>query len=56
MGRSKNELKRIHAKRVRKTKQKLQLFKKGELSADKLTALAKRFIEKARKKKLAAAS
>jgi hypothetical protein len=46
MARYKRELKRIHAKKVRKAKEKVRLFYKGELPYEKLTSLAKKFLEK----------
>lgn len=50
MGRYKKELKRIHARKVRKTKEMVRKYYKGELSYEKLTALAKKFLEKRKKK------
>ncbi|MEI8349468.1 MAG: hypothetical protein WCI77_04900 [Candidatus Omnitrophota bacterium] len=44
MGRYKQELKRLHARKVRKAKEKIRLFYKGELPQEKLTALAKTFL------------
>lgn len=46
MGRPKRELKKIHQKRIKKAKQKTQLYLKKELAADQLTRLAKRFLKK----------
>ncbi len=51
MGRPKNELKKIHAKKVRKAKEKLKLFIKNQLSYSQLTVRAKSFFQKGRKKK-----
>jgi len=44
MGRYKQELKRLHAKKVRKAKEKVRLFYKKELPYEKLNALAKKFL------------
>jgi len=46
MGRYKKELKRLHARKVRKAKAKIRLFYKGEVPHDKLTALAKTFLSR----------
>ena len=50
MGRPKKELKRIHAKKRKKAKGKANQYIKGELPAEKLTQLAKRFVKRRKKK------
>jgi len=49
MGRPKCELKKIHKKRVKKSKAKLKLYSKGELSFKNLTEHAKHFLKKQKK-------
>ena len=49
MGRPKEELKKVHHKKVKKAKEKVKLYLKGELPYQKLTQLAKRFLKKRRK-------
>ncbi|MDP2923498.1 MAG: hypothetical protein Q8O30_07255 [Candidatus Omnitrophota bacterium] len=49
MGRYKKELKRIHAKKVRKAKEKVRLYCKGEIPLEKLSVLAKKFLAKRKK-------
>jgi len=44
MGRPKKELRRIHKKKIRRAKAKVRSHLKGELSQEKLTTLAKRFL------------
>ncbi|MBP7087718.1 MAG: hypothetical protein KBB01_00320 [Candidatus Omnitrophica bacterium] len=51
MGRSKKELKRIHNKKVKKSKQKVSLFVKNQLSYKDLSLYAKHFLKKSQKKK-----
>jgi hypothetical protein len=51
MGRSKKELKKIHNRKIRKAKQKLQLFKAGQISLKQLTQRAKHFLNKGKKKR-----
>ena len=53
MGRPKKELKKIHRKNVKKAKEKVKLFLKGELGTEKLTERAKHFLKKEKKKKQA---
>ena len=53
MGRSKIELKRIHRKKIKKAKQKIKLYKKGEIPYSSLTQKSRHFLEKSKKKKLA---
>ncbi|MCM8820286.1 MAG: hypothetical protein NC925_05775 [Candidatus Omnitrophica bacterium] len=50
MGRYKKELKKIHAKKVRKAKEQVRAFLKGEIPYEKLTQRAKYFLEKRRQK------
>jgi hypothetical protein len=52
MGRPKKELKAIHNKKVRRAKEKIKLYLKGETSYDSLTQLAKYLLEKRRKKEV----
>jgi hypothetical protein len=49
MGRYKKELARIHSKKMRKAKEKVRLFRKGELPVEKLTQLAKKYLEKSKR-------
>jgi hypothetical protein len=49
MARYKKELARIHSKKVKKAKIKIKLFRKGEITEDKLTSLAKKFLRKSKK-------
>jgi len=54
MGKIKNDMRKIHSKKVKKAKKELQLYRKNELSYDKLNSLAKKFLarqKKAKKKK-----
>lgn len=51
MGRPKKELKRIHKKKIKKAKQKLQLLKAGKLTSKQLTQRARHFLKKGKKKK-----
>ncbi len=46
MARYKKELTKIHRKKVKKAKEKVRLYLKGELPYEKLTQRAKRFLEK----------
>jgi hypothetical protein len=55
MGRPKKELKRIHARKVKKSKQKLKLFSKGELKYQNLTHHAKNLLKKRKRKELKSA-
>lgn len=50
MGRPKAELKRIHAKRRRKTKEQIKKHLKGEISHNKLTQFAKKTLKKRKKR------
>jgi hypothetical protein len=49
MGKYKRELKRMHGKKVRKAKEKVRLYCKGDLPYEKLTVLAKKFLAKRKK-------
>jgi hypothetical protein len=51
MGRSKYELKKVHRKKVRKAKEKLKLYSKGEIPCEKLPSFAKHFLQKSKKQK-----
>ena len=51
MGRPKAELKKIHKKKAKRAKKKIQLYLKGEIPGDKLTQRAKYFLRKVKKKK-----
>lgn len=51
MGRPKKELKRIHKKKVKKAKEKANLYTKEKLPFEELTQRAKRFLKKGKKKK-----
>ncbi len=49
MGRPKKELKKIHRKKMRKAKKKVQLYAKKELPFEKLGERGKHFLEKKKK-------
>jgi len=51
MGRSKKEMKRVHARRVKRDKRKLQLYSKKEIAFEKLNQHAKHLLDKSKKKK-----
>jgi len=51
MGRPKKELKIIHKRKVRKAKEKVRLYSKGEISCKDLTQKAKHFLRKGKKQK-----
>ena len=55
MGKIKKEMKKIHSKKVKKAKEKLQLYRKNELPYDKLNHLTKKFLSKQDKKQKAKA-
>ena len=46
MGRYKKELKKIHRKKIKKAKEKVKAYLRGEIPYEKLTSLAKRLLEK----------
>jgi len=50
MGKIKNDMRKIHSKKVKKAKEGLRLYRKNELSYDKLNHLAKEFLARQRKK------
>ncbi len=50
MARYKSELKKIHRKKMRKAKEKVRQFYKGEAPYEKLNVLAKKFLAKRKKK------
>ncbi|MBU1113213.1 MAG: hypothetical protein KKH93_05005 [Candidatus Omnitrophica bacterium] len=49
MGRPKKELKRIHRKKAKKAKKKVQAYSKKEITFEKLSKRSKHFLEKKRK-------
>lgn len=49
MGRYKREMKKVHAKKVRKAKDAVRAFVKGEKSLEDLTRRAKKLLTKRRK-------
>lgn len=49
MGRYKRELARIHSKRQRKAKDQVKKFRKGEIPAEKLCQLAKKYLAKSKR-------
>ncbi len=51
MGRPKNELKKIHKKKVKKAKKETRSFSKGETPYEKLSQRAKHFLRKSKKQK-----
>jgi len=46
MGRPKEELKKIHRKKVKRAKEKVKLFLEGKISYKELNALARKMLEK----------
>ncbi len=46
MGRPKEELRKIHRKKVKKAKERVKLYLEGRLSYKDLNALAKKMLEK----------
>lgn len=50
MGRYKEELKRIHSKKVKKAKNKVRAFAKGEIPYSQLTSRAKKLFKKRKRK------
>lgn len=50
MGRPKKELKRIHARKVKKAKNKIKLYLKKELTLEKLPKKAKDILRKRKKR------
>ena len=55
MGRPKYELKSVHRKKVRKAKEKLKLYAKGEIPYEKLPCFAKHLLQKSKKQKTTSA-
>jgi len=51
MGRSKKEMKGVHARKIKKAKEKLQLYLKKEVALEKLSQRVKHFLLKSNKKK-----
>lgn len=49
MGRPKKELSKVHRKKIKKAKEKVRLYLKGEIPYKELTQLAKRLLEKRQK-------
>lgn len=49
MGRPKKELTKIHSKKVKKAKEKVGRYLKGEISYKELSQLAKKLLEKRRR-------
>ena len=49
MGRYKKEMIKLHRKKMRKAKEKVKSYIKGETQYEKLTQLAKRFLAKRQK-------
>ncbi len=52
MGRYKREMKKIHAKKVRKAKESVRAFVKGEKSYEDLSQLSKKLLCKRRKQEV----
>jgi len=50
MGRSKEKLKKIHRKKMRKAKEAVRLYYKKEIAYEKLNALARKFLAKRKSK------
>ena len=51
MGRPKKELRKLHRKKLKKAKEKLKAYLRGEISYSKLTQRAKRILEKKKQEK-----
>ncbi len=51
MGKLKKEMKKIHSRKVKRAKEKIKAFRKGEISYDQLNALARKFLARQNKKK-----
>ncbi len=49
MGRPKKELRKLHRKKLKKAKEKLKAYLRGEISYSELTQRAKRILEKRKK-------
>ncbi|MCM8774452.1 MAG: hypothetical protein NC820_06950 [Candidatus Omnitrophica bacterium] len=49
MGRKKEEMRRIHHKKMKKAKEKVKMYIKKEITYNQLNKLAKNFLEKRRK-------
>lgn len=50
MGKMRNEMRKIHARKKRKAKQSLKTYRKREVAYGKLNALSKRILKKQQKK------
>ena len=50
MGRSRKKMKMIHAKRIRKAKEKIRLHRKGEIEFKDLNSLSKRMLNRQKQK------
>lgn len=50
MGKMKNEMRKIHAKKERKAKELLKTYRKREIAHGKLNALSKRILKKQQRK------
>ena len=46
MGRHKNEMRKIHRKKLKKAREKIKLYEQNKLTYDQLPKLAKRILEK----------
>ncbi len=46
MGRPKKEMKKIHAKKIKKAKEKIKAFRKGDISSKELNSLSKKLIKR----------
>ena len=51
MGKIKNEMRKIHSKKIRKAKEELKLYRSNELSYDRLNHIAKKLLLKQRRKR-----
>ena len=49
MGKLKKEMKRIHSKRVKRTKEKVKTYLKGDVPLSQLNQLAKRMLTRKKK-------
>ncbi|MCK4809335.1 MAG: hypothetical protein KAS99_00150 [Candidatus Omnitrophica bacterium] len=50
MGKPKQEMKKIHRKKVKKAKEKVKLYVKNEITYSELPGRSKRFLEKREKR------
>ena len=52
MARPKNEIRKIHKRKLKKAKEKIKLYERGELKYENLPALARRILQKRQRFKI----